>query len=160
VTDGDFLVEPDPRMALFIGGFDDEGRPRPMSPGRLREVANSWPVTEATPPGVAGLLQTSRSLFVQSFYTYEFLTIGLLLSLQAVETSLKVRLSVERQSFEKLIDRAALEGLFDSETRDRLHAGRQLRNLFSHPEQQAVWSYGMTAPLIGVSHEIVAHLFN
>jgi len=159
MTNDEFHVEPDPRMALFIGGVDEAGPTRPMGPGRLREIATAWKVTCATPSGVTGLLKTSRELFIHSHVVYEFLTLGVLLSLQAVETSLKVRLAVARLSFEKLIDRGAAGGLFDIDVQERRHAGRELRNLFSHPEQETVWSYGMTAPLIARSHEVVAHLF-
>lgn len=155
----EFKVEPDPRMSLFIGGFDANGQPMPMSPGRLRHTAGTWALSTATPPGIADLLKTSRALFVQSYFAYEFLTLGVLVSLQAVETSLRVRLEQPRERFHRLIDRGASDGLYDDVTRERLHAGRELRNLFSHPDEQVVWSYGMTAPLIAGSHEIVAALF-
>src|SRR5690242_417341 len=135
MTVDDFHVEPDPRMALFIGGFDENGHPRPMNPARLREAADDWTVTESTPEGVAGLLGTSRALFVQSFFVYEFLTVSALLALQAVEASLKVRLDVERLEFARLIERAAMEGLLSEEARGRLDAGRLLRNQLSHPHQ-------------------------
>jgi hypothetical protein len=155
----EFKVEPDARMSLFIGGFDANGQPLPMSPGRLRSTAGTWALSTATPPGIADLLKTSRALFVQSYFAYEFLTVGVLVSLQAVETSLRVRLEQPRERFHRLIDRGASESLYDDATRERLHAGRELRNLFSHPDEQVVWTYGMTAPLIAGSHDIVAALF-
>ncbi|WP_244930359.1 hypothetical protein [Nocardioides sp. W7] len=155
----EFRVEPDPRMAQLVGGIDEAGRPLPMSPGRLRQSVASWPITPGTPPGVAGLLQTSRSLFVQSYFVYEFLTLAVLVSLQAVETALNVRLDAPRLSFEKLIVRAGREGLLNEEAKDGLHAGRGLRNHFSHPSEQTAWSYGMTAPIVRRSHELVSELF-
>lgn len=151
-------LEPDARMVHFIGGLDHAGRPVPMAPSRLREVTSSWPVTSATPDGVAELLRTSRNLFVHGFFVYEFLTVGSLLALQAVEASLKVRLE-SGQSFAKLIDRAASTGLISEEAREQLHAGRELRNAFSHPDQQVLSSFGMAGSVIASSHKIVAHLF-
>ena len=159
MAEDEFHVEPDPRMSLFIGGFDTHGQPVPMSPGRLRRTSATWELSFATPSGIAELLRTSRALFVQSYFAYEFLTLGVLVSLQAVESSLRVRLAEPRESFQRLIDRGLTDGLYDDAARERLHAGRELRNLFSHPEEQVVWSYGMTAPLIAGSHEIVASLF-
>ena len=89
---------------------------------------------------------------------YEFLTIGVLVSLQAVETALRVHLN-SGQQFKQLIDRAQREGLIDDEAQKRLHAGREIRNLFSHPNQQSVWPFGIASSAIAASHEIVGRLF-
>lgn len=145
-------------MVHFIGGFDARGQPLPISPARLRESAARWRLTKETPPGIAGLLKTSRDLFVHGYFVYEFLTVGVLLSLQAVESSLRLVLD-SRKPLASLIDRAHAVGLIDEEAKERLHAGRELRNLFSHPEQQSVWSFGMASSLIAGSHELVSELF-
>ncbi|GGU46777.1 hypothetical protein GCM10010178_43990 [Lentzea flava] len=45
--------EPDPRMVRFGGGFDQDGQPRPLTYRRLKECADSWVITSATPEGPA-----------------------------------------------------------------------------------------------------------
>lgn len=154
-----FGLKPDDRMKFFIGGFDPgTGQPRALTPERLREVAEEWPMSAGTPDGIAGLLKTSRDLFIHSYFSYEFLIVGLLLSLQAVEASLRVRLA-SRKHFTTLIEEALSAGHIDKTTHDRLHAARKLRNEFSHPEQQTVWSLGMAGGVIESSHELVSQLF-
>ncbi len=91
-------------MEMFVGGWDARGHHIPMNPGALRRSADEWPTTEATPEGVARLLRTSRDLYVASFYAYEFLTVGVLWSLLAVEAALRLRLGRGKSArFEALV---------------------------------------------------------
>jgi len=125
----DFAVEPDPRMQLFIGGFDAAGRAMPISPKSLRRQTDRWSVTASTPEGVASLLRTSRDLFVQSFFVYEFLVVGASWSLLAVEAALRDRLaSTER--FQRLIDQARAKRLIDSDEHAQLDAAPVVASLF------------------------------
>lgn len=156
---GDFEVEPDPRMSLFLGGFDDQGQTLPMSPGALRRSVARWPTTEATPEGVAGLLKTSRDLYVQSYFVYEFLVVSVLWSLHAVEAALRTHFE-STKPFEKLIDRAGASGLLTADETDRLHAGRKLRNELTHAESQGAWTFGMSEGVVHASHEVVARIFD
>jgi hypothetical protein len=94
-----------------------------------------------------------------SYFAYEFLTIGVLVSLQAVEAALRHELK-EDGSLARLIQRAAKLEIITSDEAERLDAGRRLRNDFSHPSGGTVWTYGMTAPLIESSHALVAKLFD
>jgi hypothetical protein len=111
-----------------------------------------------TPQEIALLLKTSRDLFTLSYFAYEFLTIGVLVSLQAVEASPRHRLQT-KMALARLIQRAAELEVITSDDADRLDAGRKLRNDFSHPSGGVAWTYGMTAPLIKSSHALVAKLF-
>lgn len=61
--------------------------------------------------------------------------------------------------FAKLIYAAYKENLFDESTVDRLHAGRKLRNTFSHPDQQTVFTFAIAANSIEASHELIVALF-
>lgn len=162
IPDADRSMPPDPRMAMTLAGFDKHtGQPLPMNPGALRRSADRWPTTTATPEDVAGLLRTSRDLYVASFYAYEFLTVGVLWSLLAVEAALRLRLDgKEMDTFKTLVDRAHKRGLLDDSAAEILDAGRELRNGFSHPDRQEVWSYGMAGPTIRTSHEVVTVLFS
>jgi hypothetical protein len=154
----DFKVEPDPRMVHFIGGFDENGRPTPMSPGALRRVAESWPRATSTPPGVAGLLKTSRDLFVQSYFVYEFLVVSALWSLHAGEAALRAHFD-SKNRFEQLINRAQQTGLLAADEVERLDAGRLLRNELTHAAGQDAWTFGMSAGVVRASHEIVFRVF-
>ncbi len=90
-----------------------------------------------------------------SYFAYEFLTVGVLVSLQAVEAALRYRLGTD-QSFARLIERAVELDIITADDAGRLDAGRQLRNDFSHPSVRHAWTYGTTAPLIEASHAFVA----
>jgi hypothetical protein len=64
----------------FIAGLDDRGQAIPLTPATLRRHAATWPLGATTPDGIAGLLKTSRNLYICSYFAYEFLTIGVLAS--------------------------------------------------------------------------------
>lgn len=162
VPKADRNMPPDPRMSEILGGWDEHtGQPLPMNPGVLRRAADQWPTTSATPDDVAGLLRTSRDLYVASFYAYELLTVGVLWSLLAVEAALRLKLDgSEHDSFKTLVATARKRGLLDDAAVEVLDAGRQLRNGFSHPERQEAWSYGMAGPTIRTSHVVVVAVFS
>jgi hypothetical protein len=128
-----------------------------LSPTLLDELSNSWPLREATTDGTASLLRTSRALFVHSYFVYEFLALGVLVSFQAVESALRDVLGTNA-TWNKLVLKAESEGLIDSGQAEHLHAARMLRNTFSHPSQQTVWPHGMASMAIETSHVIVAEL--
>lgn len=161
ISDADRNMPPDIRMNGTLGGFNPQtGQPFLMNPGALRRHADLWPRATATPDDVAGLLRTSRDLYVASFYAYEFLTVGVLWSLLAVEAALRLRLDGnERDTLKALIGRAQKKKLLDDAAAEVLEAGRELRNGFSHPVRQEAWSFGMAGGTIRTSHAVVAHLF-
>ena len=83
---------------------------------------------------VAEILGTSRQLFVHGYYVYEFVTVVVAWSLLAVETALRARLPAgESATFKAMLKRAESEKVLTPEMADRLDAGRQIRNSFSHP---------------------------
>lgn len=73
-----------------------------------------------------------------------FLAVGVLASLQAIETSLGGP-SDSEPSFVYLTDSALAEDPLDESTAQRRHAGRKLRNGFSHPNKQPAWTFAMAA---------------
>ncbi|MCW2900324.1 MAG: hypothetical protein JWO67_2589 [Streptosporangiaceae bacterium] len=149
---------PDKRWALFVGGFDAAGRPRPMSHTDLVRLTEKWPTTTATPPGFADLLSTARALVTLAWFHYESLVVAGMWSLLAVEAALRVRLGSE-QRLVKLIDRAQREGLITDQWATRLHAARQVRNDLAHARQQDAWTIGMAAPILAAAHELIAVLY-
>jgi hypothetical protein len=147
-------------MRHFLGGFDSNGQPVPLTPERLANTADTWRTTDSTPDGVAELLRTSRELFIHSWWVYEFAAVAVAWSLLGIERAFRTRLRAgETVSFAELIKRAQQHGLLTDAQADRLDAGRQLRNRFAHPNGQSVFSYGMSAPMLEIAHGVVADLF-
>jgi hypothetical protein len=150
----------DRRMVNFLGGLDPDGQPLPMTFRRLREHADKWPITDATPAGPRQLLKTTQDMFAQAFYSYELATCACAWSIFAVEAALKARLqAAQNASLKKLIDRAKSLGLVDEYLADILDTGREIRNNFVHEGVQPVWTFGMADMVIGASFRIVAELF-
>lgn len=79
---------------------------------------------------------------------------GVAWSLMAVESCLRWALDAndEKVGFARLVERARDEALVSVDLAEALDTGRQLRNGFSHPRLQPVWSLGMTAPALRTSH--------
>jgi hypothetical protein len=152
--------EADSRMKHFIGGFDDAGQPLPMTYRRMRDLADGWTVTAATPAGPASLLKTARDMFALGYYSYELVASANAWSLFGVEAALKIRFNAtEKTNFQKLIRLAREVGLLDDALAEHLDTGRKLRNNFVHAGQQGVWTLGMAGKVIGASFELVAHLY-
>lgn len=147
-------------MHHFIGGLAPSGLPLPLTHELLRELADSWATHPDIPIGVADQLAVSRQLFVHSYYVYEFATVAVAWSLFAVEASLRLKLEAGRgASLKQLVERALREGLVAQRFADQLDAARMLRNSFSHATTQSIWTYGMVAPALAVSHEVVADVY-
>ena len=149
----------DPRADLFviIAGV---GQTRPMGRADLERAADTWPTSPDTPEGIAAQLHVARQLYVHSLLVWEFAAVAVSTSLVAVESALRHRLEAGGSTrFKQLIERAAAAGLIGVDLRRRLHAGRELRNSFSHRTYQQVWSPGMASPALHTSFEAVASLF-
>lgn len=153
-----FELSPDSRTAKMLGGIDEQRHPILLTPHHLEEQASSWSTSADVPEGIAELLRVSRQLFVHGFFVYEFITIGAMWSLLAVEGALRLRLDSEA-TFAARIRRARELGYIAEETAAQVDAGRELRNEFAHPTTQIVWTLGMAAPVIAASHKLVADLF-
>ena len=147
----------DPRTALFVTLGQDGWRP--ASRDDLVRQASDWPMTSATPEGVADLLKTSRDIYCLAVYTYELFAVASVWSLLAIEAGLRIHYDDDRATLETLIDRAKSDSLLTEHWAQSLHAGRRLRNSLLHPRQQPVWSLGMAAGTIGATHLEVAALF-
>jgi hypothetical protein len=167
------VFERERRTESLYYGDDRSGTPRPVTHTLLRQIVTEWPRTTATPAGPAKILMVSRSMVVTSLVTYEQLTLGVLVSLFAVEAALRAALeSAGLSSHDKdgrdlswngLVQRAASNRIIarrpDGLGRDLWDYGRQLRNKFAHPESQPVLTYAAALPLIEQSHRLVAEVF-
>jgi hypothetical protein len=145
-------------MVHFIGGLDAHGRALPMTFRRLKQQAETWPVTAATPAGPAALLKTAREMFAHGFYVYEFVAASCSWAVNAVEAALKLRLE-QQGSFRSLIAAAEDGGILQPGTGAALHAGRDIRNGFVHEGTQPVWTFGMADQALRTPHFIVAELY-
>jgi len=105
------------------------------------------------------LLRTSRSLFAHAWYDYEFMTVACLVAFQAMEAALRIVYpEAERVPARKLVRRANEEGVLSSKIADLADTGMELRNLFSHPNTQGVFTVGMAVSVLENTHCLVALL--
>lgn len=154
-----FGVRLDPRVAMTIAGVARDGTALGMTPERFAAPTESWQTTDATPPGVADLLELSRRLYSHGCFVYDFVTVAAHYSLIALEAALSLRLN-RSDSFAKLIKRAHAEGVIGYDETERLDkAARHLRNDFSHAKQQAIWTPAMASGVIASVHSSIANLF-
>jgi hypothetical protein len=145
-------------MQNFIGGFGQDGQPKPMTFLALQRHTDTWPVTKATPEGPAMLLRLSREMFAHAFFVYEFAAASCAWSLFGVEAALKLRLQ-KNASLKELIELAEERGLIRPGSGEIVDAGRKIRNRFVHEGKQPAWTFGMADRALRSSHIIVAELF-
>jgi hypothetical protein len=150
---------PDPRMRNFIGGFDANGQPVPITYSRMRSASDDWLITSTTPDGPANLLKAAKDMFALGFYSYELIASSCAWSITAVEAALKLRLAEPRYSFDRLIKLAVERDLIAESLADILDAGRQIRNRFVHEGTQPLWTLGMASNAIGTSFKVVSELY-
>lgn len=150
----------DPRWAHFIGGLDQQGQPLPLTIEVLEDLTGDWANIVAGIDGAPGsdLLATSRKLVVLSWFHYELLVHACLISLQAVEASLRQSVYPDVAGgvpLLKLVKRAERDGVVDERQGASVRAGVRLRNELSHPDQQSAYTLGMVDLIVRVSHQVV-----
>ena len=130
------------------------------TPNTVDQVVATFARSDATPADVTGLLELAHKLLRTSVVHYEFAALAVEKSLQAMERALRVRLGVERGlTFEKLIDRAANEGLLSSEDEDLMDTGRLIRNFFAHPATAPAFPLVMVTNMLRTSYRLIATLY-
>src|SRR5581483_9526089 len=106
------LVPPDPRWDHFVGDR-----------GALEREAATWRVSPAIPEGVASVLQIARSLFVHSYFVYEFSLTAVTWALLVLEAGLRDCLRADdRVPFAKLVNDALARGLLTAAEADAIEA--------------------------------------
>lgn len=140
----------------MLGGVGANGEPLPITRERMVEAETAWPVSVHTPESISDQLRVSRELFVHALLVYEFATVGAAWSLLAVESSLRWALGAgQSATFQQLVKRGNERGLLSKDLVEALNAGRQLRNIFGHPTNQPVWTFGIAAAALRTSHVAV-----
>jgi hypothetical protein len=152
---------PDPRWEIVVGGFDAQGQPYLVTFEALAEIASSWDSLVSVPPsefdGPTRLLKMARSLFVHSWFDYEFMVVACLLALQAVEASLRIMYpGPAGRPFKKLVSQAERENVLPSNIADLARTGAELRNLYSHPATQDAVTLGMATSVLENTHRLVS----
>lgn len=105
------------------------------------------------------LLRTARSLFMHSWYDFDFLMVAALVANQAVEAAFRVLYTEPPQArFQALIERAKSEGHLSGEQALLADDFREMRNLLSHPLAQADGDVLATVNMLGCAHQIVASI--
>ena len=128
---------------------------------KLAQIASSWDSLVEVPPsesdGPTRLLKMARSLFVHSWFDYEFMAVACLVALQAVEASLRILYpGHERWPFKKLVDQAERENVLPSTIAELTRTGAKLRNLYSHPASQDAVTLGMANSVLESTHRLVS----
>jgi hypothetical protein len=144
------LVEPDPRWQYLVGDRV-----------ALEEHAADWRVSEAVPDGVSEVLRIARSLFVHSYFVYEFSLTAVTWALFVLEASLRDCLAAsERTTFAALIKEAEARGLLAQPEADAVNAARELRNRIVHGHLLVTTlSPGAAAQFIKATHEAISDLY-
>ncbi|WP_157815739.1 hypothetical protein [Kitasatospora sp. CB02891] len=83
------------------------------------------------PAYITSVFETARELVRHSYFRYEFTTVAVSISLFALERAFGERLG-SKKPLQKLVERAADEGIITAELAGRLDAGRSLRNKLAH----------------------------
>lgn len=146
----------DQRAISMLGGFGPHGEALPVTRQHMVDEAARWPVSPHTSREVSDQLRVARDLFVHCLLVWEFGAVGAAWSLMAVESCLRWALDAgDKVPFKALSERARDEGLLSDALFDKVDAGRQLRNMFSHPSSQPAWPLGMTGGALETSHVVV-----
>src|SRR4051794_20459677 len=120
---------PDPRWQLMCGGVTPQGL-RPMSYDVLEELVGEW--ATLVPDGLKdwgslALLRQARSLFVHSWFDYEFMGLACLVSLQAVEAAFReVYPDASKVPLRALVRWADKSGVLPADVADLAATGAEL----------------------------------
>lgn len=145
-------VAPAPQWQHLAGSYDD-----------LVAAASEWRRDPSLPESVGGMLSTARSLFIHSYFEYEFLVVATAWSLLAVEVALRDVLELERgpgsPGLGKMIGKAQGRGWFTHAEAEAVSAGKELRDRLVHGTGVVRYTPGMTEPMLRASHAAVADLY-
>ncbi len=145
---------------MFVAGVNEDGQGIPMSFASLADAASE--LEELLPEGLPGsgalaLLRTARSLFVHSWFDYEFMWVACGVGFQAVEAAFRnLYPDAYKVPFRALVARARKDGTLPANIADLADAGVDLRNLHSHPATAGAFPPGMAANMLETDHLIVA----
>lgn len=156
-------IEIDPRWGCSASFDHVTSQWVPMSLKELERSAEVW--SALVPESLSGkdpvsLLRMSRSLFIHSWFDYDFMVIACLVSLQALEAGFRERYDKipKKKPLEYFIKHAAKMGDLDLQDVETLDAGREIRNGLAHPKMQSSITLGMATPVIAISHRLVVRL--
>lgn len=154
-------LQPDSRWEHIVGGVSPSGVLLPVSIEVLQQRADQLAnLVRGVDGGPSELLATARKLLVQSWFEYDLLVQGCLVSLQAVEAAVRRHYpDKDKVPFKKLVNRAEEDGLLTPQGAEVLReAGVRLRNDLSHPADQKRYTLGMVLPMLRTSHLLVSEL--
>lgn len=102
-----------------------------------------------TPLSIGKVFEAARGALVYGLMFYPLLTLGAEQLFRVLEAALSLKCHTlnapsQVRTFARKIDWLAGQKLISPEEQTRWHAMRKLRNLGSHPAEQAIFSLGMT----------------
>lgn len=141
-----------PQWQSLRGEFDD-----------LAASVEGFPSSTQVPEGVASLLETSRSLFLHSWFQYSFGPVAVAWSFVAIEAGIRDRLrelGIDAPSgLHSLGATAIRHECLSEDWSEHLDAGRRLRNKLAHGEMTGSMSPGAVESALATSHALVIELF-
>lgn len=147
-------------MDNIIGGIS-EGSIIPMSFEVLDDLASEW--VDLLPKGLTNggplaLLRTARSLFVHSWFDYEFMVVACLVGFQALEAAFRQLYpdATDRTPFGALVRRAARDDVLPENIAELADTAVELRNWLSHPATAGAFTVGMAGLMLENTHRLVA----
>lgn len=145
-------LAPAPQWQHLAGSYDD-----------LVGAASDWRRDDSVPESVADMLSTARSLFIHSYFEYEFLVVATTWSLLALEVALRDVLELDRgpgsPGLGKMIGKAQGRGWFTPAEAEAVSAGKELRDRLIHGTGIVRYTPGMAEPMLRASHAAVADLY-
>ncbi len=147
-------VSPDPLMnSLMMSGKD-----------WLESILEPQ-LKEIVPLEICKLFEVARDSMLYGYFFYPLFTLALEQLLRVAETAVSEKckqLTVEKISRNRFIDKLNYlrkAGVLSDEEYSRWNALRNLRNIASHPDQQAIFPPGVTLKFVFDISELINALF-
>ncbi|MEU1552189.1 hypothetical protein ABZ517_05630 [Streptomyces scabiei] len=138
---------PDQRFRHFVGDFAD-----------MHDLVRDLVIPDGLPSSTVSVLTTARELIRHSYFRYEFMMLGVAMSIIAIETALTARYG--RGSLAEHLKKAHADGTLDEEQYDLLDTtGRPIRNKFAHGDlTHAAITPALAVAMAQTSFTILAQL--
>jgi hypothetical protein len=116
------------------------------------------------PLSIRKVFEVARGTLIYGLMFYPLLTLGAEQLFRVLEAAASLQCHTlnapsQVRTFARKIDWLTSQKLISLEERTRWHAMRKLRNLGSHPTEQAIFSIGMTLTVLDSTAELINMLF-
>ena len=145
-------LAPDPRWGSF-------GTTRQT----MAAAAAGMPISHDAPSSIQEMLRVARSLFIQSWWDYDLLSVCAFWAFLSLEAALINVLQLAEEDWTpplpELAKRAAVAGLLTERASDVVAQGARLRNDFAHPRRVRSWTPGMACGALQTTHILICEMY-